>query len=169
MGLKPLLLDLVEVGIAGQFEPHDIARFSILTSKGISHLIFFLTVFIEADYAHVVVIGEEFLCSLPEAIFNVCIHGATGIAIDEDGVFGGLWHIEHLFRLAPCVELHCHIAGGLCEIQTDVVTITEAQLVAHQLPFGFHRLPILRAHGQRSVGRSRIGKIDLLNAEGFAI
>ena len=38
-----------------------------------------------------------------------------------------------------------------------------------ELPFGFHRLPILRAHGQRSVGRSRIGKIDLLNAEGFAI
>ena len=112
-------------------------------------------------------VGQEFLCSLPEAIFNVSIHGATCIAIDEDGVFGGLRHVEHVLRLAPLVKLRSHVGSGLLEVQAEVVTVADAQFAVRNLPVGRHRLSVTWRHGQRSVGRGRISKIYLLDADGF--
>ena len=48
----------------------------------------------------------------------------------------------------------------------DVVTITDAQFAARDLPVGRHRLSVTWRHGQRSVGRGRVGEVDLFATDG---
>lgn len=55
--LVALVLNLVEVGLAGQLKPDDVAGISILPREGCLGQI--LSVFIEAHHANIVVVGEE--------------------------------------------------------------------------------------------------------------
>ena len=111
-------------------------------------------------------VGEILLCCLPEAIFYDIIHFATGIAIYENGVFGGLRHLDHVLRLAPGIELSGHVAGGLRETQTDVV-IAKAKFIAYYLPLSRHHASVGWCHDEHTIGRSRVSEVDLLAADGI--
>ena len=167
--LQTTFFNLVEIGLVGQLKPHVVAGFCIFALKGVSCIWFVLTIFIHAYHAYVVVVGQVLLYCLPEARFYGIIHFATGIAIDEDGVFGGLRHVDYTLRLTPRVKLGSHVAGGLLETQIDVIVIAKAKFIARHLPLSRHHIPVCWIHGQHTIGRCRVGEVDLFATDGLVI
>ena len=165
--LQTTFFNLVEIGLVGQLKPYDVAGFCIFALKGVSCIWFVLTIFIHAHHAHVVVVVQVLLYCLPEARFYGIIHFATGIAIDENGVFGGLRHVDYTLRLTPRVKLGSHVAGGLLKTQADGFTVAQTQFVAHDLPLGRHHIPVCWRHSQHAASRSRVREVNLLAADGI--
>ena len=96
-GLHAFILDLVEISLVVQLEPHDVARLGIFALKGLACFGFVHTIFIHAYHTYIIMVFQKLLGPLPESVFNDVVHMAAGIAIDEDGVFCGLGHLDDLF------------------------------------------------------------------------
>ena len=171
VGLKTFLLNLVEVGLVVQLEPHDVAWFGILARKVMVALVvdIILTVFVNTHHAHIVVVGQEILRRLPKSVFYDFIHFSASVTIDEHGEFGGLWHVDVFLRLAPSVEFRSHVAVGLLEAQALVAIITHHQTpITCYLPLSRHHVPVSRRHGQHTFGRGSVGEVNLLDADNIA-
>ena len=111
---KALLAQLVQVGLAVEFEPHDVARVGILAAKRLPLLRQILAVLVEAHHADVAGVGEVRLQRIHELILDAIVHLAAGVAIDVHRVAGLSGHRQQ-FALAPLVEL-CNLGGvGLVE------------------------------------------------------
>ena len=170
-GLHACFLNLVEVGLTGQLEPHDVAWVGILAAVTVLALFVHLihAIFIQAHHAHVVVVVQKLLGLFPEAVFNDMIHASASIAINEDGEFGRLRrHVDHLVVFAPGIKLSLHFVGDGCEVHLWLLVETQTQLAIHQLPFAVLQLTVFGCHLQVATGIGGIGEPNFLKTRTVA-
>ena len=166
--LKSSVTNILQVGRVVQFEPYDVARVGILTWIGIFLISRFHSIFVEADYPDVVVVLEQRLYLLPEAVLNNCVHGASRIAIDKDGVAGGLRHIDQVVLPVPRIKVLSlrvvHLLHGKL-----VVALHHRQFaVAHGISGCGLGVPLRNVHRQQSV-LGCIGERIALSAHGGVV
>ena len=162
--LKSSVTNILQVSRVVQIEPYDVARVGILTAKGpFGGQV--LAIFVEADHTNVVMVREQRLYLLPEAILNNIICYAFSIAIDKDGVAGRLRHIDQVVLAAPRIKVLSLRVVHLLHGQL-VVTLRHRQFaVAHGISGSGLGVPLRDVHRQQSV-RGGIGERIVLTAHG---
>ena len=163
--LKSSVTNILQFGRVVQIEPYDVAWFGILTGKGLSILGQVLAIFVEADHTNVVVVREQRPYLLPEAVLNNLIHGASRIAIDKDGVAGGLRHIEQAVLPVPRIKVLSLRVVHLLHDRLAFALRQQQLAFAHGISCSGLGVSLRDVHRQQSV-RGGIGERIVLTAHG---
>ena len=124
--VQALRVQVVEVGLTVQFEPHHIAVVGLLAA-GV------LAIFVENSHAHLGRVFQVGPDRLPEVFLDDVIHLAAAVAIDEDGIASLEARNRQQCPLAPLVELFVLCGVGLLEGHHFAALIAYLQLTINGL------------------------------------